>query len=239
MVAVYARGTQLLDIDFTGGSSVTFTLKAIRQDVDCRGPRRARRNPSWPTRTCLIVERGTTNTRYQIDTSEQSVDTVKEIITKTFGDKLMTYSLEIQRCEAVHRRRVHRHRGDVARQFGRRLCDGRWHEPRRAARMASQRARPQPGTPASSRRSRNPELSPGSGIRFKDWTVRFVGLDEAAAQTVCSNRLQREMNSTPLFPLANKIGGRVSGDMQIQALYAIVVSLVRRDRLSRGCGSRR
>jgi SecD/SecF fusion protein len=34
------------------------------------------------------------------------------------------------------------------------------------------------------------------------------------------------MRSTPLFPLASKIGGRVSGNMQSRALAAIAVSLV-------------
>jgi SecD/SecF fusion protein len=34
------------------------------------------------------------------------------------------------------------------------------------------------------------------------------------------------MRATPIFPLASKIGGRVSGDMQIKALEAILISLV-------------
>ena len=34
------------------------------------------------------------------------------------------------------------------------------------------------------------------------------------------------MQGTPLFPLANSIGGRVSGNMKFQALYAIAISLV-------------
>ena len=34
------------------------------------------------------------------------------------------------------------------------------------------------------------------------------------------------MRSTAIFPLASKIGGRVSGNMQSRALAAIVVSLV-------------
>jgi SecD/SecF fusion protein len=38
--------------------------------------------------------------------------------------------------------------------------------------------------------------------------------------------LQFEMRSTALFPMAAKIGGRVSGDMQTKALLAIGVSLL-------------
>src|SRR6185295_15834674 len=38
--------------------------------------------------------------------------------------------------------------------------------------------------------------------------------------------LQTAMRQNPIFPLASKIGGRVSGDMQIKALEAILISLV-------------
>ena len=44
MVAVYFRGSQLLDIDFTGGSSVTFTLNDKDQMSLGRSPRRAVEN---------------------------------------------------------------------------------------------------------------------------------------------------------------------------------------------------
>ena len=63
----------------------------------------------------------------------------------------------------------------------------------------------------------NPNYQSGSNVRFKDWTVRLAGLDEAATKDVLG-QLQAELQGTPLFPLASKIGGRVSSDMQFQAL---------------------
>ena len=95
MGAVYARGKQLLDIDFTGGSSVTFTLKESAS-MPIAEVRAALGETELADKNLLIVERGDTNTRYQIDTSEQSVDKVKQIIAQTFGDKLMTYSIEFR-----------------------------------------------------------------------------------------------------------------------------------------------
>jgi SecD/SecF fusion protein len=71
----------------------------------------------------------------------------------------------------------------------------------------------------------NPDYRRGSNYRFKDWTVRLVGLDETAARNALE-KLQADMRATPLFPMANTIGGRVSGDMQTKALLAIAVSLL-------------
>ena len=79
-----------------------------------------------------------------------------------------------------------------------------------------------PGVPVT---LTNPNYLPGSSARFNEWTVRFGGLDEAASRA-CSSSLQGEVQSTPLFPLASKIGGRVSSNMQFQAILAIVISLV-------------
>ena len=64
MMAVYFRGSQLLDIDFTGGSSVTFTLNDSEQDVAWRSSRRTAENRAWPRRTCSSSNAAITNTSY-------------------------------------------------------------------------------------------------------------------------------------------------------------------------------
>jgi SecD/SecF fusion protein len=71
----------------------------------------------------------------------------------------------------------------------------------------------------------NPNFRPGSSARFKEWDVRLAEINPEATKTVL-DRLQTEMASTPLFPMANKIGGRVSETMQQNALLAVFVSLV-------------
>lgn len=70
----------------------------------------------------------------------------------------------------------------------------------------------------------NPLYQTGSARRFDKWTVK-VALDEAAAREVVNN-IESAANSQPVFPLANKIGGRVAGDMKTKAIAAIVISLV-------------
>jgi SecD/SecF fusion protein len=71
----------------------------------------------------------------------------------------------------------------------------------------------------------SPDYRPGSATRLKNWTVRLGGVDQDAARRVF-DRLEADMQQTPMFPLANQIGGRVSGEMQLDALRAMIISLI-------------
>ena len=92
LVAVYFRGAQMLDIDFTGGSSVTFTLKSS-EGMSRNEVGDTLEKTELADKNLVIVQLGTDQTRYRIDSSE-SVDRVKEIVSAEFGDKLKTFSLE-------------------------------------------------------------------------------------------------------------------------------------------------
>lgn len=70
----------------------------------------------------------------------------------------------------------------------------------------------------------NPEYQIGSARRFAEWEVKLA-LPSSESKEVL-NQLEKVTNSHPVFPLANKIGGRVAGDLRTKALAAIVVSLL-------------
>lgn len=70
----------------------------------------------------------------------------------------------------------------------------------------------------------NPNYQSGSARRFTSWDVK-VALPAAEAQQVV-DKLEAVANSKPIFPLANKIGGRVAGDMKTKAIAAILISLI-------------
>src|SRR6185436_15888089 len=76
MVAVYMRGSQLLDIDLTGGSSVTFTLND-QDRMDLTNVRKALDETDLRDKNLLIVGLAKTGPAFTVDTSEQSVDKVK------------------------------------------------------------------------------------------------------------------------------------------------------------------
>ena len=88
LVAVFARGKDLLDIDFVGGSSVQIQFKddqpqdiaQLRKDVS-----------KLPDSTVSSV--GTKNLEFKIDTSERDLNKVRESLKEEFQGKLNTYSM--------------------------------------------------------------------------------------------------------------------------------------------------
>ena len=69
----------------------------------------------------------------------------------------------------------------------------------------------------------NPNHRPGSIRAFKEWEVRLALPPEQAASVL--DTLTAATNSQPIFPLSNKIGGRVAGRMAADAIAAIVLCL--------------
>ncbi|MEX0613759.1 MAG: protein translocase subunit SecD, partial [Pirellulales bacterium] len=221
MGAVYSRGSQLFDIDFTGGSSVTFTLT---EPMPISEVNAALEETDLADKNLLIVTRGTTNTRYTIDTSEQSVEAVKDSLTQKFGDRLMRYSLEFSDLKPYTEGEF---TGTEAMLIvnagpGYGPDDGVSHD---ALRESLRRMLTEAGHEGVQPTLTNPNYRPGSSARFKEWSVRLGGLDPDATRAVLEP-LQSKMRTTPLFPMANKIGGRVSQNMKTSALLAVFVSLV-------------
>src|SRR3954469_25787758 len=93
----------LLDIDFTGGSSVAFSLNEPVTLTQVRNVLADAKLDNQPLseKNLLVVERGRTHTEYTVVTSEQSVDAVKAVIANEFGNKLKKYSLEYRDLKAV------------------------------------------------------------------------------------------------------------------------------------------
>jgi SecD/SecF fusion protein len=88
IIGVVARGKDLLDIDFTGGSSVQVQFKKD-QPQDLAAVRKA--VAELPDVAVSAV--GTENREFKIDTSEGDVDVVSDTLKKAFGGALSTYSM--------------------------------------------------------------------------------------------------------------------------------------------------
>jgi SecD/SecF fusion protein len=224
LAAVFGRGAGLLDIDFRGGSSVIFSF-----DPESATPiaevRRTLVATDIGQRNLTVVQHGANQTTYGVDSSIESVDTVKELLVDTFGDRLKTYAVEIGELTPYQEGEFSGIEAKLV--FNRDAAaygadEGISHdalEERLRAVLENQGhvgIRPQVS---------NPNYRLGSVLRFKDWAVRFTGLDEPATRSVLE-QLQSDMEKEPIFPMANIIGERVSAGMQVKALYAIVVSLL-------------
>jgi SecD/SecF fusion protein len=77
------------------------------------------------------------------------------------------------------------------------------------------------GKPDANFELSNPDYVSGSIRNFTKWDVK-VDLPEAQARQVFED-LQRRVNEQPVFPLSNKVGGRVASRMAAQAVAATLL----------------
>ena len=70
----------------------------------------------------------------------------------------------------------------------------------------------------------NPKYQFGSDLPFTEWTLS-IKLDTAQTEGLVKG-LQSKLSNTPVFPSSNQIGGKVAGDTQLMALYALLASMV-------------
>jgi SecD/SecF fusion protein len=223
MFAVYERGQQLLDIDFTGGTSVSFALKEADK-MPISDVRLALVATELAGKNLLVVERGTSQTRYTIDTSEQSVDDVKQIVRNTFAGKMQMYSVELGDFKPFDHQGVTGTQAEVTvnEGSGYDADDGVSHDALVEMVKAALTAEDVSDVTVA---VDSPNYRAGSAGRLKQWIVQLGGADEQVAHRALGN-MESVLEQTPMFPMANKIGGRVSANMQVTALEAIFFSLI-------------
>jgi SecD/SecF fusion protein len=71
---------------------------------------------------------------------------------------------------------------------------------------------------------KNPDYQLGSDARYHEWTLETTLPKEQTEALL--NRMQTTIAETPVFPSSNQIGGKVAGDTQLMALYALLASMV-------------
>ncbi len=222
LVGVAQRGEGILNIDFTGGTSVTMVLNEdyLMNVGDLRAELE---KTDLRDKNLLVVERGETKRHFTVNTNLDSVTEVEDILTKTFGDRLKTYAIKIGELQEVEED------GFTVTQATVSINEGDGYERDSGIGHDALVGRITEALENNDDKGTEPELStpgyqPGSSAQFKQWNVR-LGLDTKAAQEVF-DQLAESMGSQPMFPLASKIGGKVAGDMQVLAAYAILVSLL-------------
>jgi SecD/SecF fusion protein len=90
LAAVWSRGKELLDIDFTGGSSVHVAF--IQGKEPSIG---AMREAVAGLPDVAVSSVGEGGLEYKVDTSDNNIAHVKAALQKTFGDRLETYSMNV------------------------------------------------------------------------------------------------------------------------------------------------
>jgi SecD/SecF fusion protein len=219
LMGVWQRGAEILNIDFTGGTSVTMVLND-ESKMPFTEVNSAIRQTELADKNLTVVERGTTSTRYTITSTAETVAEVQQLLGKVFAGKLKTYHIEVENLSAGD------DGGTVAELV---VNDGPGYDEEPGAGHDSMLARLTSALEATGHEGLDPTLTapgyqPGSAIPSKNWTVNLE-LEPDEARSVL-DLLASNMNSRPMYPLSNKIGGKVAGNMQVTACYAILVSLL-------------
>jgi SecD/SecF fusion protein len=308
-VGIIGRGRDMLDIDFTGGSSVSLVLNQENK-MTFSEVMKLLQQTELKDKNLSLVEVGDTGTRFTINSVEQDVEAVQDLLVKTFGDRLQSYQLKAEDIKAVGEavsavpssprnavRLVNFQEVPAAEEPKETTAAEKESEAASAADTTSEKgaeesaasqdssAEPAAGTESTESAAgaeeveklttvqdpfvggtqarivfgseeaaydagvnhetmdlllrdaiksaghqnvafiaTNPDYQTGSARRFAEWDVKLA-LAPADAQAVFTD-LEKTTNSQPVFPLANKIGGRVAGDLRTKAFAAIVVSCV-------------
>ena len=96
LVAVVGRGKGLLDIDFTGGTSVTILLQED-QPMDIADVRREVTDQEG-LEDVAVVGVGGENLQYKINTLNLDIDEVEQRLQEMFGDRMQMNSLTLVNC---------------------------------------------------------------------------------------------------------------------------------------------
>ena len=220
LVGVYARGSDLFDIDFTGGTSVTMVFRD-----DAAKPIevvRAAVTDQEGFDSVAVVGLDEVNLQYKVNTSNRDFQAVQDRLQEIFDEDLRTYSLTFSDVTEIAE-------GDttessvLAGGSSVRLTFGEdvKHD------TVSERvtvALDESGLSDQLFELSNPNHRSGSEQRFSQWDMR-ISLDTQETERALTT-LAAQLTDTPVFPSSNQIGGRVAGDTQAQAAGFLFASLL-------------
>ena len=242
LASVYNRGDDMLNIDFTGGSKVTFIFKQD-QTMPYADVKGLLEKTDLNEKNLSLVAVGDKGDRYTVSSTNEDVGAVQQLLQKEFGEHLQTYHVQLQDIRAlpaetndaaegdeqVSTARRNPFAGGTSAQLNFSLGGNSDEDGGVSFDTATQLVQDaleatEHGGAASALINPDLEYSPGSARPYSLWEVQLA-LPEDQAREVLSH-LEGLTNDSPIFPLANKIGGRVAGDMKTKAIAAIAISFI-------------
>ena len=220
LVAVVGRGSDVLDIDFTGGTSVTMVFRDetphpiayVREAVtDQEG-----------FDSVAVVGLDEVDLQYMVNTRNDDIEDVQQRLHDIFGDDLQAYSISHSPILAIEEGQVE----ESSVQAGGSTTKLTFGEDIKHDTVAERitTALESAGHPDALFELSNVNFRRGSEKRFHDWDLK-IALDPTQTAAVLTT-LSDQLTGTPVFPSSNKIGGRVAGDTQAQAGAFLFASLL-------------
>jgi SecD/SecF fusion protein len=228
LVAAVARGQGLFDIDFTGGTSVQVAFKE-GQGLDVAEVRRAVGALPDAAVSSISSADVAAGMRYKIDTSEKDADVVEARLREAFENRLKTYSVAVGAITQAAATDAAPPAEDapapeapaggvsvVTLEFPERITGPLLEEAVGRAMVAA-------GHEGQVFDLETDE--PGGESRpCRRWTVSTPLPSEPLGQVLAS--VKERLEQTPVYLSANSIGGKVAGNTQVTAVYALVASMI-------------
>jgi SecD/SecF fusion protein len=228
LAAAFARGQGLFDIDFTGGTSVQVEFRE-GQSLDVAEVRRAVGKLPDAAVSSITAADVASGLRYKIDTSEKDAEVVEASLREAFEGRLRTYSVVVGPVTQTAAPDVESPAEGgaspgapdaplsvVALEFPERITGPMLEEAiGRAMVAAGQEGQvfdletDEPG---------------GDAKPCRAWAVSTPLPPEPLGKVLAS--VKERLEQTPVYLAANSIGGKVAGNTQVTAVYALLASMI-------------
>ncbi len=215
LAAAAARKEGLFDIDFTGGTSVQVAFRD-GQAPDIADVRSGLRDLPNVAVSAVSVE-GESRGRFKIDTSVRDTAEVQAKLQQVFPGRLLTYDMSFADVAAAP------------------AAEGEAATPRTTATLsfpskinqATLRESLEAGFAAAGAGPVSFAVeSPGAKARSKPYEKWVLTAEtDAPTTTKVLEGLRASLAETPVYLAANSIGGKVAGNTQVTAVWALLVSL--------------
>jgi SecD/SecF fusion protein len=226
-LAAGRRGSELFDIDFTGGTSVQVEFKE-GQELPIAEVRKAVGDKlASATVSSVTLADGVANRRFKIDTSNQDEQEVERLLQEAFPGRLATYSMRIGGITAIPGGDAGSE-DEAAGESPRRLITTvPLTFPEKIARQALaaklEQALEAEGADDAEFDLQAESAAAGGTKPARDWALS-TSLDADATRRVLE-RVEQAIAGTPVYLSANAIGGKVAGNTRVTAVYALAASL--------------
>ncbi len=237
--ATFQRGRGLFDIDFNGGTSVTFILRQpmapdkVRQSLEQEFAQDKERVQF--TVNEMTQEGRDAQTRYRVTSSltneQQLIDRIVAALHQSGGSTLLeTYQVQVTQVKAADEPMGADAQANSSQGT---LADLEFEHAINAATLVDQIRQAADGAEVKMGDVMLSAFDESGSVRFVDpsdlrplekWQVRLPA-DMESAKLVLA-QLQREINTRPVIPEASVIGGKVAENMQNDAMWALLTSLI-------------
>ena len=230
LVAGWQRGKGLFDIDFTGGSSVQLEFKEGQQ-LDIAAVRESVKGLPNAAVSAIATAGEASGLRYKVDTSQRddqqardSGATVEQTLRKAFPDRLATYGMTITSVEAVKPPADQ----PSAESAPRESTEAKLEFPQKIGRPTLEGfirgALEEQKIGDADFQLTSTDVGVAMGRPCRSW-VLATSLDLESTKGILA-AVQAKLADTPVYLAANEIGGKVAGNTQVTAVYALLASLL-------------